>query len=575
MSKEPGECDVNKTHGGLLNCASDVTGGSYAERGPRPTEPTHGSSPQILHEMGGFSGTAPKTTGQDESHGGVARDGQIMTIPGEGLDEVIAPPPVPDPDDGELKGTFFMEDQRTGTQGHPVEQSYGRSPAGGGADYSDQDLPEASERGLDEVMDPAPVQNTDDAEVYHVTSLEGSRTRERQHDEEEQRRASLHRTPKEIVSPSRRPAEVATISYLVFFSILGTLARLGLQALTVYPGAPVVFGVIWTNFAGCIVMGFLAEDRMLFRRILPTHKQFSPAAKDDQDSVEQKRDIDYTAAKKAHNAAKKTTPLYIGLATGFCGSFTSFSSFIQDVYLALSNRLPTPVNHPYPSAGGDVEATTVARNGGYSFMALLAVIFLTMSLSISGLILGAHLAIGLERFSPRLSPNLIRRLLDRSIAFIAAGCWLGAVLLSIFPPDRHTGGPEIWRGRATFALVFAPPGVLTRFYISLWLNGKFISFPLGTFVVNVFGTAVLGICYDLQHVPLGGVVGCQVLQGVQDGYCGCVTTVSTWVSELVSLRKRHAYRYGIASVVVGLAFLVVIMGSMQWTRGFEPIICAT
>ena len=83
------------------------------------------------------------------------------------------------------------------------------------------------------------------------------------------------------------------------------------------------------------------------------------------------------------------------------------------------------------------------------------------------------------------------------------------------------------------------------------------------------------MCWDLQHVPLGGVVGCQVLQGVMDGYCGCLTTVSTWISELVGVRRRHAYRYGISSVLVALAFLVVIMGSMQWTRGFGEIACKT
>jgi fluoride ion exporter CrcB/FEX len=67
------------------------------------------------------------------------------------------------------------------------------------------------------------------------------------------------------------------------------------------------------------------------------------------------------------------------------------------------------------------------------------------------------------------------------------------------------------------------------------------------------GTTILGMCWDLQRAPLaaargtsigGGILGCQALQGIQDGFCGCLTTVSTWVLELMSLRRRHAYIYG-------------------------------
>lgn len=206
-------------------------------------------------------------------------------------------------------------------------------------------------------------------------------------------------------------------------------------------------------------------------------------------------------------------------------------------------------------------------------MALLSVVIVTVAVCISGLHIGAHLAVATESFTPTFPFKFCRKVLDPLAVFLAWGCWLGAVFLAIFPPDRHEGPPEIWRGRAVFALVFAPLGCLGRFYASLYLNGKISSFPLGTFVVNMFGTAMIGMSYDLQHVPLGGVVGCQVLQGIEDGFCGCLTTVSTWVSELSSLRRSHAYTYGSASVVVALCFLIVIMGSMQWTRGFSEIVC--
>jgi fluoride ion exporter CrcB/FEX len=151
--------------------------------------------------------------------------------------------------------------------------------------------------------------------------------------------------------------------------------------------------------------------------------------------------------------------------------------------------------------------------------------------------------------------------------------------------------------------------------MSLALNARIPVFPLGTFAVNIIGTGVLGMCYDLQHVagigaPVGSwgsdplapssrasifpgvtteleatarsiLVSCQVLQGVMDGFCGAATTISTWIAELTSIglgtskRRRFAwaYLYAAASMGVGLGLLVVVMGSVRWSRGFDKPYC--
>jgi fluoride ion exporter CrcB/FEX len=412
---------------------------------------------------------------------------------------------------------------------------------------------------------------------------------------------------------SRLSTQLYTISYLIFFSILGTLARLGLQWLTFYPGAPVTTPVLWANFAGSLFIGFLAEDRRLFKQEWGSDTfnsavekfQLDQTTKDNRnencnddtpksDSIDpiepaSPPDNSHTVtplspseieaaqdeASRAHAKVKKTIPLYIGLATGFCGSLTSFSSFIRDAFLALSNNLPNPTptelspsstNHPLP------------RNGGYSFMALIAVILLTLSLTLSALKFGAHLAIALDPLTPTLSFRLLRKALDRLTLFLGPTTWLAAILLSLFAPARHT-----WRGQALFATVFAPVGCLVRFYASLHLNALAPSFPVGTFAVNLFGTAVLGACWDLQHLPFrghlngggGSVLGCQVLQGIMDGFCGALTTVSTFVSELNGLRRVHAWTYGAASVVGGLAVMLVVMGSVRWSESWVSPVCVT
>lgn len=366
--------------------------------------------------------------------------------------------------------------------------------------------------------------------------------------------------------------ELYAAAYLIFFSIFGTLARLGLQWLTFYAGAPAVTPVLWANVAGSFLMGFLAEEQNLFR-----NEEAITAIEMKHRNRPSQRPVDIAAVQKAESGKrKKSISLYIGLATGFCGSLTSFSSFERDVFLALSNDLPTPINQPYESSIQVLPTSTRSRHDGYSMEALLGVILLTIGLCMGALKVGAHTALFLENVTPTLSKKVVRRVANPLAVFLGFGLWLGAVLLSIRPAH------DAWRGEVVFALVFAPLGCLLRFYASRELNGLVPSFPLGTFAVNMLGTAILGMCYDIQHVGVGimgmtggGRVGCQVLQGLMDGFCGCLTTVSTWVAEINSLRLKHAYMYAIASTAGGLCLLIAIMGSVRWSTGWSQPACKT
>ena len=454
----------------------------------------------------------------------------------ENLDEVAAPPPLEDPLKEREEG--YLEDR------HGTSDFVRLKAAADGFEEHEDNEARQPEHG-------------------------GDRSPSEEESQHEKRPPSLQRQ-----NVSKLATEVYTISHLIFFSILGTLARLGLQALTFYPGAPVQTGLLWANVGGSLILGFLSEDRKLFQEewgSQPKHK--------DQDDREKGRPLNRSpSAKQRHASVKKTLPLYIGLAIGFCGSFTSFSSFTRDAFFALSNALPVPIQHP--SSSPISQTINVHRNPGYSFLAVLAVLIITIGLSLMALQFGAHLALFLEPYTPSIPFLFARKIVDRSVVFLACGCWLAAILMAIWPPDRP-GGPigdaswarETWRSQALFALVFAPVGCLLRFYTSILLNGKIKTFPLGTFAVNIFGTAMEAMFVNLERVPAGGMVGCQVLQGLADGFCGCLTTVSTWVAELTALRLKHAYFYGAMSVGVALSLFVVITGSFQWTRGFATPLC--
>ena len=475
------------------------------------------------------------------SRGDNSEDGGLPNNYGN-LDELAAPSPIAGPQQERPQG--YLED---------------RNAANGSAEDK-----------LAELAVPLPFANTkkQNGQGYLENRTSGSPS-------------SDEKPKQEVSSPpprvSRLATEVYTVSYLVFFSILGTLARLGLQALTFYPGAPVQTGLLWANVGGSLLIGFLSEDRQLFCEEWGSkHSPHSKAV----DEEQARRQARSPSVSKGHAAVKKTLPLYIGLATGFCGSFTSFSSFIRDAFFAMSNALKVPISHP--SSAPISETIALHRNPGYSFLALLAVLITTIGLSLMALQFGAHMALFLEPLTPSIPFLLSRRIIDRLFVLLGLGCWLAAILMAIFPPDRP-GGPvgnaswtqETWRSQALFALVFAPPGCLLRFYASLYLNGRIKAFPLGTFAVNIFGTALEAMFLDLQRVPIDGMVGCQVLQGMSDGFCGCLTTVSTWVAELTGLRLRHAYFYGMMSVTVALSLMIIIMGSLQWKDGFKDPLCMT
>jgi fluoride ion exporter CrcB/FEX len=532
------------------------------------------------HRSGGIT-VSQQTTGRQRSTSarhGEQEDGYTIPDTWDNLNENTVPSPVENPREGPSYRHTTLEDDRsqsrnrrlsrTGSAQHPPLPTGQQNIASLDFDHFG--------RGRKSAGDAEPPPIPDNRSSGNVSKEQKLGTSSSSNTDGGRPNLPKHKA-------SRFATELYTISYLILFSILGTLARLGLQWLAFYPGAPVVTGVLWANFAGSLFMGFLSEDRQLFR------DEWGNGSENDKSTSDLENGPARDAAKAAHTKIKKTIPLYIGLATGFCGSFTSFSSFMRDVFFALSNELPTPINHPYPASAGPIAtSSTVSRNGGYSFMALLAVIIITITLCVSALKVGAHIAILIDRFTPTFSFVLLRKLLDRAVVVIAWGAWLGTIIMAIWPPDRPSGpdskggwANETWRGQAIFALVFAPVGCLLRFYASLKLNGIMPSFPLGTFAVNIFGTAVLGMAYDLQHVNLegstvgGGRVACQVLQGLMDGFCGCLTTVSTWVAELNGLRRKHAYYYGGASVLSGLGVLVVVMGSVRWTVGWTAAACVT
>ncbi|KAJ7507884.1 CrcB-like protein-domain-containing protein [Mycena galericulata] len=285
------------------------------------------------------------------------------------------------------------------------------------------------------------------------------------------------------------------------FSVLGVLARLGLTALATYNGQS-IFPLAYVQATGCLIMGFCLALKEPFSRYYP--------------------------------------PAYTALTTGFCGSLTTFSGWQLDIFKSWLNT-------------NDVQRSALS-----SVMDGLCKSVFTISLSLASLFFGMHIAnqVSIYFDAPPPPGKTLRR-----AASVLAVCIYAATI------PAYLLLPRDYRPQATAALVFSFPGTLTRYLLSTQLNTVVPSFPIGTYAANSFGTALLGTFHVLQSMasrPLSSA-SCTILQGLADGYCGCLTTVSTFAAEIATLKTAgHKYRYALATWTTGQGILLCIFAALLW-----------
>jgi len=304
-----------------------------------------------------------------------------------------------------------------------------------------------------------------------------------------------------LVPPPLHPFSIHTLAPLAPASVLGVLARLGIEYLGTYDGQS-IFTLAWVQFIGCLLMGVFLAHR---------------------DSI--------TAS---------YPPLYLALTTGFCGSLTTFSGWQLDVFLAWASS-------------DQVDRTTI-----HTIVQGATRLFFTIALSLGGIMFGTHVAkvlfaIPAAKSSPPPPQSV------RLVVSAVCGCaYLATIPAFVFLSQRE-------RFIAVSALLYSFPGTLLRYTLSIRLNNP--RFPTGTLTANLFGTALLAAFYALQHAT-NNVNGdaCVALQGLSDGFCGCLTTVSTFALEVRSAKTRTAWVYVVISVVAAQMLCVTILVPV-WVTG--------
>jgi CrcB protein len=106
-------------------------------------------------------------------------------------------------------------------------------------------------------------------------------------------------------------------------------------------------------------------------------------------------------------------------------------------------------------------------------------------------------------------------------------------------------------------------GTLSRYYLEGWIQHRSgSSFPLGTLVINLAGSLLIG--FILRLATGATVISPDLRAALTIGFCGAFTTMSTFSYESVRLLSDGEYWYAglyVGGTVLG-CFLAVVCGTV-------------
>ncbi|MBT8261881.1 MAG: fluoride efflux transporter CrcB [Bacteroidia bacterium] len=102
-------------------------------------------------------------------------------------------------------------------------------------------------------------------------------------------------------------------------------------------------------------------------------------------------------------------------------------------------------------------------------------------------------------------------------------------------------------------------GSALRYAIGKWLDGIYLQFPAGTFVVNIVGSLVIGVVLGMALKNTS--ISQNILLFTATGFCGGFTTFSAFAYENYALLKNEDFLsfslYTFGSLALGFGAVVL------------------
>jgi len=126
----------------------------------------------------------------------------------------------------------------------------------------------------------------------------------------------------------------------------------------------------------------------------------------------------------------------------------------------------------------------------------------------------------------------------------------------------------VWKSVIAIA-AGASVGALLRWWLGLLLNGLFPTVPPGTLAANLVGGYVIGLAIAFFGSYTALAPEWRLL--VITGFCGSLTTFSTFSAEVLSLLQQGRALWAMAAAAAHLVGSVLMtlagIGTMLWLKG--------
>ena len=243
------------------------------------------------------------------------------------------------------------------------------------------------------------------------------------------------------------------------------------------------------------------------------------------------------------------------IATGFCGTFSSFSSFILELFQHSTNQGLSRAAYP---------------NAGYGVMEFISVVLIQLIASGGALVFGMAVMRHLLT-NYNINSNKIQRS-SKFLAVIARWSCVPIIVSHIVLSIVFTKRAGFWTISSLFGIV----GSSVRWELSNVLNNRYKWFPLGTFLSNITSITIASALFLARYGLKNGQLlikkneSLDMITYLILGFCGGMSTLSTFVYEGYKMNLIHSTIYYIISVGICYIISILIIGIYGWLNGIMP-----